>query len=90
MTATNLFGSSGRQYPVSDHLFFKLQGPTSNSISETAKIVKEVVEKHGGKGWRMAKDDKEGAEMWMDRKMAHYTGMAYGGVGSKGWSTDVW
>lgn len=31
-----------------------------------------------------------GAEMWMDRKMAHYTGIAYGGTGAKGWSTDVW
>ncbi|EIM79413.1 FAD-binding domain-containing protein [Stereum hirsutum FP-91666 SS1] len=89
MTATNQFGASGRQYPVSDHLFFKLQGPSTNSISETAKIVKEVAERHGGKGWRMAKNDSEGAEMWMDRKMAHYTGMAYGGAGAKGWSTDV-
>lgn len=60
MTATNQFGASGRQYPVSDHLFFKLQGPSTNSISETAKIVKEVVERHGGKGWRMAKNDSEG------------------------------
>lgn len=81
MLATNLRGSSRRQYPVSDHLFFN--GPTCTPISETAGTVKEVVEMHRGKGWRMARDKEEGQEMWIDRKMAHYTEIAFGGVCAK-------
>ena len=52
--------------------------------------MREVVQKHGGKGWMLAKDEAESEEMWADRKNAHYIGMAWAGEGAKGWATDVW
>lgn len=90
MDATNLYGPSSRKYAVADHLFFKLQGPSTSSLAETARIVKAVVQKHGGTNWSLAKNEKEADDLWTDRKNAHYSGLAYGGVGCKGWSTDVW
>ncbi|KAI0061432.1 FAD-binding domain-containing protein [Artomyces pyxidatus] len=89
MQATNLYGASARKYDVADHLFFKLQGPSAASIKETARIVQEVVKKHGGSRWTLAKDAEEAETMWTDRKNAHYSGLAYGGDGAKGWATDV-
>ena len=86
----NMYGSSKRKHEVADHLFFKLQGPSASSIQETASIVREVVQKHGGKGWMLAKDEAESEEMWADRKNAHYIGLAWAGEGAKGWATDVW
>ncbi|TFY62407.1 hypothetical protein EVG20_g6718 [Dentipellis fragilis] len=89
MDATNLYGPSARKYAVTDHLFFKFQGPTQTSLKETARIVQEVVKKHGGGKWMQAKDEEEAADMWNDRKNAHYTGIMYGGQGCKGIATDV-
>ncbi|ETW81282.1 oxidoreductase, FAD-binding protein [Heterobasidion irregulare TC 32-1] len=89
MDATNLYGPSSRKYTVADHLFFKLQGPSASSLAETARIVKTVVQKHGGTNWSLAENEKEADDLWADRKNAHYSGLAYGGVGCKGWSTDV-
>ncbi|KAI0061426.1 FAD-binding domain-containing protein [Artomyces pyxidatus] len=89
MHATNLYGASERKYEVADHLFFKLQGPSAASLKETARIVQEVVKKHGGSRWSLAKDADEAETMWTDRKNALYSGLAYGGEGTKGWSTDV-
>lgn len=89
--ATNQLGPNAatRQYPPTEHIFFKLQGPSASSIEETARIVKQVAEKHGGKNWKLAKNDLEGEDMWTDRRHAYPTGLAYGGPGSKGWPTDV-
>ncbi|KAI0052727.1 FAD-binding domain-containing protein [Auriscalpium vulgare] len=89
MHATNIYGSSNRQYEVADHLFFKLQGPSEISLKESARIVKEVAAKHGGTRWTLAKDADEANTMWTDRKNALYSGLAYGGEGAKAWSTDV-
>ncbi|KIL65031.1 hypothetical protein M378DRAFT_162595 [Amanita muscaria Koide BX008] len=40
---------------------------TKASLAETAKITKSVVEKYGGTGYTLAKDDKEAAESWTER-----------------------
>ncbi|KAF8965864.1 FAD-linked oxidase-like protein [Flammula alnicola] len=89
MSAVNKYGMSKRRYPVADSLFFKFQGPTAASLRETAAIVKRVVEKHGGTGFELARNDDEAEELWADRKNAHYAGLALGPKGSKGWPTDV-
>ncbi|KAG2108407.1 FAD-linked oxidase-like protein [Suillus discolor] len=88
MRSINLFGASQRKYPEQDSLFFKFQGPTSASIAETAKIVKEIVQKHGGTGFELARSEKEAHDLWADRKNALYSGLALL-EGSRGWSTDV-
>ncbi|KAH9480894.1 D-lactate dehydrogenase [cytochrome], mitochondrial [Psilocybe cubensis] len=97
MSAINKFGMSKKVYPEKDSLFFKFQGPAtigsaspsaSASLRETAEIVKKITEKHGGTGFRLARDANEADELWADRKNAHYAGLALVD-GSKGWPTDV-
>ena len=62
---------------------------TSFSLREAAAITRQFVEKHGGTGFTLAKDDMEAEDIWTDRKNALYTGLALVN-GSKGWVTDVW
>ncbi|KAM6490032.1 FAD-linked oxidase-like protein [Amanita muscaria] len=88
MSATNKYGQASRKWPEKDTIYFKFQGPTKASLAETAKIAKSVVEKYGGTGFTLAKDDKEAAELWTDRKNALYAGLAMY-PGAKAWSTDV-
>jgi len=88
MRSINLYGASQRKYPEQDSLFFKFQGPTPASLAETAKIVKEVVQKHGGTGFELARTEKDAHDLWQDRKNALYSGLALL-EGSRGWGTDV-
>ena len=89
MRSTNLYGMSLRKYPEKDSLYFKFQGPTERSIKESMDIVREITKRHGGFGFTAARDDKEPADLWMDRKNALYSGLALV-PGARGWSTDVW
>jgi len=70
------------------HLFFKFQGPSTASLHETAEVVKQIVEKHGGSGFQLARNDEEADALWSDRKNAHYAGLTLI-EGSEGWPTDV-
>ncbi|KAF8330640.1 FAD-linked oxidase-like protein [Amanita rubescens] len=88
MHATNLYGQSKRKWPEKDSLFFKFQGPTKASLLDTARAVQRIVEKYGGTGFTLAKDEEEAKDIWADRKNAHYSGLALV-KGSKAWSTDV-
>ncbi|KAJ4480161.1 FAD-binding domain-containing protein [Lentinula aciculospora] len=88
MHAVNNFGQSGRTWPVKDTLFFKLQGHNEASLIDSAKVVQAVVEKHGGFGFQLAKNDKEADDLWHDRKNAHYSGLALV-PGSRPIATDV-
>ncbi|KAF8727625.1 hypothetical protein AX14_007190 [Amanita brunnescens Koide BX004] len=88
MYATNLYGQSTRKWPEKDSLFFKFQGPTRASLLDTARAVQRIVERYGGTGFTLAKDDEEAKDLWSDRKNAHYSGLALV-KGSKAWSTDV-
>jgi D-lactate dehydrogenase (cytochrome) len=89
MRATNKYGQSHRKRLEKDSLFFKFQGPSQASLHETARVVKEIVEKHGGTGFELAANAEEAADIWADRKNAHYSGLALI-EGCKGWPTDVW
>lgn len=89
MTAINNVGSSKRKWPEKDSLFFKFQGPSAASLRETAEVVKQIVEKHGGSGFQLARNEEEADALWSDRKNAHYAGLALV-EGSLGWPTDVW
>ncbi|PBK69975.1 hypothetical protein ARMSODRAFT_956799 [Armillaria solidipes] len=88
MRATNIYGQSKRKWPEKDGLFIKLQGHTQQSIMDSARVVKKVAEKHGGTGFEFAKNGKEAADLWTDRKNAHFSGLALI-PGAKGWATDV-
>ncbi|KAJ6488913.1 FAD-binding domain-containing protein [Mycena sanguinolenta] len=88
MAATNKFGASRHQYAESDALFFKFQGPSPASLTETARIAQAICVKHGGTGFRLAKDEGEAKDIWQDRKNAHFVGMAMV-PGARGWVTDV-
>ena len=89
--ATNKLGISKRKWPVKDSLFFKFQGHSKESLKDTARVVKEVVEqaRFGGTGFQVAHDEQEASDLWADRKNAYYSSLALV-EGSKGWPTDVW
>ena len=89
MSLINKVGSSGRKWPEKDSLFFKFQGPSVASLHETADVVKQIVEKHGGSDFQLARNDEEADALWSDRKNAHYAGLTLV-EGSQGWPTDVW
>jgi D-lactate dehydrogenase (cytochrome) len=59
------------------------------SLLETAEVVKQIVKKHGGSGFQLARNDEEAEVLWSDRKNVHYAGLMLV-EGSKGWPTDVW
>ncbi|KAF9553236.1 hypothetical protein CPC08DRAFT_673450 [Agrocybe pediades] len=96
MSAINKYGISSSSssspqstpYPERDSLFFKFQGPTASSLAESASITQRIVERHGGEGFRLARDENEADALWSDRKNAHYAGLALV-EGAKGWPTDV-
>lgn len=91
MRATNTYGQSKRKWPEKDSLFFKFQGHSADALRETARVVKSVVERHGGSGFTLARNDAEADALWMDRKNAHYSGLALlGGESGRSWATDVW
>ncbi|KAF9037791.1 hypothetical protein BDZ89DRAFT_1061376 [Hymenopellis radicata] len=88
MKATNIYGQSTRRWPEKDSLFMKFQGPTPQSLKETADIVKKVAQRHGGTGFELARNQQEANDLWTDRKNAHYAGLALI-ENAKGWPTDV-
>ena len=59
-------------------------------MDDCAKIVQQVVKKHGGSKFKRAKSQEEGDLIWQDRKNALFTAIAYAGGDAKGWLTDVW
>ncbi|KAF9474412.1 hypothetical protein BDN70DRAFT_884839 [Pholiota conissans] len=88
MQAMNNYGKSTRKWPERDSLFFKFQGPTQNSLKETAAVVQRIVTKHGGTGFSLAKHEKEAEELWADRKNLYYSALTLL-PGGKGITTDV-
>jgi len=89
MRATNKFGSSARKWPEKDTLFIKLQGPTPVMMKETSRLVQRILEKNGGTGYQLAESPEEAADLWQDRKNAHFTTVALL-PGCQSWPTDVW
>jgi len=78
MSATNKHEMSKRKWPEKDSLFFKFQGPTLASQKETATIVRNIMGNHGGTGFQLTWNEEEAAELWADRKHAHYVGVDKG------------
>jgi D-lactate dehydrogenase (cytochrome) len=70
-------------------MFIKLQGSSQAGIKETSRIVKDIVEKHGGTGYELAKSPEDAADLWADRKNAHFSTIALL-PGCQSWPTDVW
>lgn len=87
MNAINSAGLVSKSYPISDTLFFKLQGDEA-AIASTARAVEAICKKHTGTRFEFAETDEEGKELWENRKYALIS--TIGSVpGSKCWTTDV-
>ncbi|KAI0928260.1 hypothetical protein AcW1_005561 [Taiwanofungus camphoratus] len=87
MAAINTAGAVSNTYPISDTLFFKLQGDQA-ALDATAHAVKATVARHGSTRFEFAQTDQEAAELWESRKYALIS--TIGSVpGSKCWTTDV-
>ena len=89
MKAINNHGMATRKWLEKDSLFFKFQGPSNASLKETATTVQEIVEKHGGCGFTLARNKKEARELWMDRKNLFHSKLAFF-KGRRAVTTDVW
>ncbi|KAK7449632.1 D-lactate ferricytochrome c oxidoreductase [Stygiomarasmius scandens] len=87
MSAINQAGLVSRPYPVSDTLFFKIQGDDP-AIKLASKTISSIVKKHGSSKFEFASTDKEADELWMNRKYALMSTMgAFPGM--RCWTTDV-
>lgn len=89
MFAVNMHASPGRKWAEKDSLFFKFQGHSQAALQETAKVVKTIVEKHGGTRFELARDEEDAEAMWNDRRNAYSAGLAFM-EGGRGTPTDVW
>ncbi|CCM02858.1 uncharacterized protein FIBRA_04970 [Fibroporia radiculosa] len=87
MAAINTAGEVSRNLPVSDTLFFKIQGDEA-AITATARAVQEAVRRHGSTNFEFAQTDEEASELWESRKYALISTL--GSVpGARCWTTDV-
>ncbi len=89
MDAINKSGVIEHTYPVSDTLFFKIQG-SPESIKLAAKEAQTITKKHSSSQFVFAKTDEEADDLWRNRKHALTSSIAYAGPGAKCWTTDVW
>jgi D-lactate dehydrogenase (cytochrome) len=88
MSAINTAGLVSRSYPISDTLFFKIQGDDP-AVKLTSKAIQAIVKKHGSKNFEFASTDEEAEELWTNRKYALTSTMgAFPGM--RCWTTDVW
>ncbi|KJA18553.1 hypothetical protein HYPSUDRAFT_205241 [Hypholoma sublateritium FD-334 SS-4] len=87
MAAINNAGLVDKAYPVEDTLFFKIQGDAV-AIENTAKVIKQIVKKHGSMQFKFASTDQEADELWQNRKYALMSSLA-SHPGMRCWTTDV-
>jgi D-lactate dehydrogenase (cytochrome) len=89
MEAINHSGLSSQTYATKDSLFFKFQG-SSSSISETNKLVKNIVKKHGSTHFNAARNEEEAGELWNHRKIALWSSLGWlDDAETRIWTTDV-
>lgn len=88
MNAINKAGTTQKQFPVQDSLFFKIQG-ASEVISKVAEVLEDIVKKHAGSRFEFAQTEDHAREMWENRKMALFSSLQLES-GLRCWTTDVW
>lgn len=88
MKAINDGGLIDTPYPVTDTLFFKLQGD-SESIQLTSRVIQKIVRDHGSSNFAFAPTDEAADEMWQNRKYALVSTLA-AWPDHRCWTTDVW
>ncbi|KAH9842942.1 FAD-linked oxidase-like protein [Rhodofomes roseus] len=87
MAAINTAGEVSRKLPISDTLFFKIQG-SEDAIGATAAAVRETTAKHGSTRFEFAQTDEEAEELWESRKYALISTIG-SEPGARCWTTDV-
>ncbi|KAH9934931.1 FAD-linked oxidase-like protein [Fomitopsis serialis] len=87
MAAINNAGEVSRTLPISDTLFFKIQG-SPDAIGATAAAVRETTAKHGSTRFEFAQTNEEAEELWESRKYALISTIG-SEPGAKCWTTDV-
>lgn len=87
MAAINAAGEVARPLPVSDTLFFKIQGDEA-AIGAAARAVQDTVARHGSTRFEFAQTDEEAAQLWESRKYALMSTIG-SEPGSRCWTTDV-
>lgn len=87
MKAINVAGYVDKPYPVSDTLFFKIQG-SPESIKLAAKDAKAITKRHGSPRFEFAQTDAEAETLWQNRKYALTSTLA-SVPGARCWTTDV-
>jgi D-lactate dehydrogenase (cytochrome) len=88
MSAINTGGVVSNPLPISDTLFFKIQGDKV-AIDAASKQISAIVKKHGSSKFEFAQTDAEADDLWHNRKYALMSTLA-AHPGSRCWTTDVW
>ncbi|KAF8919264.1 FAD-linked oxidase-like protein [Mucidula mucida] len=87
MNAINVGGYVDKPYPVSDTLFFKIQG-SPETIKLAAKEAQAITKRHGSPRFVFAQTDQEAEDLWQNRKYALMSTLS-SVPGSRCWTTDV-
>ncbi|KII88916.1 hypothetical protein PLICRDRAFT_53420 [Plicaturopsis crispa FD-325 SS-3] len=87
MDAVNEGGLVAKPLPVTETLFFKIQG-APEAIKQTADTVRKIVKRHKSSKFEFAANDEEGADLWQSRKYALKSTLEWA-TGYRLWVTDV-
>jgi D-lactate dehydrogenase (cytochrome) len=79
---------SKTSFPEVPTLFFEFHGPSTASVEEQARLVREVADSHGATSFRWTASPEERAKLWEARHNALYATVA-SRPGAKPWTSDV-
>ena len=69
-------------------LFFEFHGTSTQAVSESATLVREIASEHGGHDFQWATTTEDRARLWQARHNAFYAAIALR-PGCQAWTTDV-
>ncbi|OCH95319.1 D-lactate dehydrogenase cytochrome oxidoreductase [Obba rivulosa] len=87
MATINDAGLVSKTYPVSDTLFFKIQGDDA-SVKSATTAIQSIVKEHKATRFEYAETDEESEELWESRKYALMSTIS-SEEGARCWTTDV-
>ena len=79
---------SKTSFPEVPTLFFEFHGPSTVSVEEQARLVREVADGHGATSFQWTTSPEERARLWEARHNVLYATIA-SRPGCKAWTTDV-
>jgi D-lactate dehydrogenase (cytochrome) len=79
---------SKTNYPLSPTLFFEFHGTSEEAVAEHARLVQDIANENGARGFQWASTLEERTTLWQARHNVLYATIA-SRPGAKPWTTDV-